>query len=258
MHEKDYPQHAREYLLSFPNINKDILDKQLNNWKLKKPKNMPQLYKAFLSHVPNRQGMGNSIGAIDALKGILYNFNPKQVLQHYPTWQHVFAAIKTSNYKPPGKMDKNNNKSYWVVFCKSVISIAKFLDYYPNSQAFDKYVLSFYRNKELRIALPLLLKHEIHGFGFALACDFLKENGYPGFIKPDTHLNYIARELGISDSDNDYGVFKDMIAYCQRIKRRPYEIDKLFWLVGSGNFYLSKVKAKTSKKDFVKLIKRTR
>ncbi|BDX18097.1 hypothetical protein MFKK_09070 [Halopseudomonas aestusnigri] len=100
----------------------------------------------------------------------------------------------------------------------------------------------------------MLLKEEIFGFGFALACDFLKETGYPDFVKPDTHINDISRGLGITDAKNDFGVFKDLEAYCQRIDMLPYEVDKLFWLVGSGRFYLNNLKVNTSKWDFIKNI----
>ena len=36
--------------------------------------------------------------------------------------------------------------------------------------------------------------------------------------------------------------------------KKPYEVDKLFWLVGSGKFYLSDTKVKTSKRNFIKHI----
>jgi hypothetical protein len=84
----------------------------------------------------------------------------------------------------------------------------------------------------------LLLKEELFGFGFALACDFLKESGYNGFVKPDTHLNDICRAAGITTADKDFDVFKDVVAYCAEHDLVPYEFDKLIWLVGSGNFYL--------------------
>ena len=46
--------------------------------------------------------------------------------------------------------------------------------------------------------LALLLKNEIHGYGFALACDFLKENYSPEYAKPDTHIQVIFYSLHLS------------------------------------------------------------
>ena len=70
--------------------------------------------------------------------------------------------------------------------------------------------------------------------GFALACDFLKENGYPEFAKPDVHIKKIFNGLGLSDSNDDYEVFKDVIRVSELVNGLPYRVDKLFWLVGSG------------------------
>ena len=49
-----------------------------------------------------------------------------------------------------------------------------------------------------RPALPLLLVQEIDGFGFALACNFLRELGYENFSKPDVHLRKIFWVTGLS------------------------------------------------------------
>ena len=151
-------------------------------------------------------------------------------------------------------MEKSNNKSYWVIYCKAILSIAKFLSSYKSIDEFDKFVEGFYLNEHSRLSLPLLLKQELFGFGFALACDFLKEHGYPEFIKPDTHINDIFKGLGLTKATTDFEVFKDVLAYCKRINVLPYEVDKLFWLVGSGNFYLYDIEIKSSKNKFLEQI----
>ena len=200
--------------------------------------------------------MPNSIGDISKLSDILCGFDPEKVLREYSTWEGLFIAIADSPYTPTGRMDRNNNKNYWVIFCKAILSISRFLSSYKSIEEFDEFVKGFYINEYSRLALPLLLKQEIFGFGFALACDFLKENGYPEFIKPDTHINDIANGLGISDSKVDFQIFKDVVTYCRRINKLPYEVDKLFWLVGSGNFYLFNIKVNSSKWEFINQIKR--
>jgi hypothetical protein len=111
---------------------------------------------------------------------------------------------------------------------------------------------SFNFNEHSKLALPLLLKEEIFGFGFALACDFLKENGYKGYLKPDTHINDICRALGITEATNDFGVFKDAVAYCETNSLVPYEFDKLLWLIGSGHFYQSKILVPVDKEVFIR------
>ena len=84
----------------------------------------------------------------------------------------------------------------------------------------------------------MLLSHEVDGFGFALACDFLKELGFLNFAKPDVHVKAIVRGLDLSiDSGSDYIVFKAVARIAAHCGTTPYDVDKMFWLVGSGRFY---------------------
>lgn len=254
MNESEYYTKAQEYLLSFDAVSKDMLEAHINEWKRRKPHTINDLFRAFLEHAQNRQGMPNSIGDIQHLSTILFGFDHVKVNQDYDGWEQIFDAIIESGYKPPGRMLKSNNKSHWVIYCKAIASIAEFLAAYKSLEEFQGFVNGFLTNEQSKLALPLLLSEEIFGFGFALACDFLKENVSPEFIKPDTHLNDIARGLGITKSNNNYRIFKDVEAYCSRIGVTPYSVDKVFWLVGSGNFYLSGIKVNTSKHEFIKRI----
>jgi len=245
---------ARKYLLSFPEINGEILNKHLNYWKGKKPKDLNELFKRMVEQAPNRQGMPNSIGEVNRISGSVFGWNYKKVLSEYGSWKELFRAIKKSGYTPPGRMVENAPKSHWAQFCKSVISIAEFVSTFEEIEDFNKFVEAFYLNEKTRVALPLLLSEEIHGYGFALACDSLKENGYPEFVKPDVHIKYLFRELGLSSGKSSFQVFRDVIKFSKSIDKMPYEVDKLFWLVGSGSFYLEDIKINTNKKQFVKQI----
>lgn len=250
MEDIEYFNRARDYLLSFDGVTDELIDRHLNDWRRRKPESISALFKAFLFHAQNRQGMPNSIGDIENLREVLFDFEPAKVTDRYPSWDELFDAVEATG-KAPGRLDKENQRSYWVIYCKAILSIANFLKRYKNIEEFNAFVHGFHTNEHSRLALPLLLSKELFGFGFALACDFLKESGYPDFVKPDTHLNDIARGLGISSAIDDFGVFKDVISYCQRIEKLPYEVDKLFWLVGSGKFYLSSIRVNTSKQDFI-------
>ncbi len=104
---------------------------------------------------------------------------------------------------------------------------------------FLAWVKTFDDDSRKRAALPLLLSKEIDGFGFALSCDFLKELGFLNFAKPDVHVKAITKGLKLSiETANDYAVFKDVVRIAAHCDKTPYDVDKLFWLVGSGRFYL--------------------
>jgi hypothetical protein len=248
---------ARAYLLSFDGVNDELIDIHLFEWKKGKKTSIPKLYRSMLNHAKNRQSMPNTIGDVEKLSEILFKFNPAKVVAEYDDHFDLIDAIKKANIKTPVKIDKNNNRSHWSIYLKSAISSAKFLAAFKKADEFHDFVESFYGSPYSRLALPLLLKEEIEGFGFALSCDFLKENGYSGFAKPDTHINDICRAVGISSAKTDFGVFKDVIAYCTAQNIVPYEFDKLMWLVGSGSFYLADLKIKTKKHDFINIYKKS-
>jgi len=249
-------ERAREYLLSFEGIDEYILDRHLDHWKEDNPESVQDLLRAMLHSVCNRQGMSNAIGSIRNLRPYLLDFNPPEITEEYNgDWKNLFRAIE-DNYSPPGRMVIDNPWNYWVIFCKSIISASHFLSHFSTLQEFEDFVSQFYLNEYTRLALPLLLAKEIFGLGFALACNFLKENGYPQFVKPDVHIKAIFYRIGISESDSSYDVFKAVIRFSEAINELPYRVDKLFWLVGSGNFYLEKPKKtiKTNRDEFIERI----
>ncbi|MEZ5329816.1 MAG: hypothetical protein R3F19_32615 [Verrucomicrobiales bacterium] len=251
MKEIELYDRAKAYLLSFEPVTEEMLERQIQEWETKKPSSIKDLFKAFLHHAQNRQGMPNSIGEIEELSSILFEFDHIAVVENYGNWEAIFDAIFESEYSPPGRMVKGNKKSHWVVYCKAIASISMFLARYRSLEEFQDFVDGFLTNEQSKLALPLLLSEEIFGFGFALACDFLKENVSPYFIKPDTHINEIAREVGITKSTQSYQIFKDVQLYCSNIGVLPYHVDKVFWLVGSGNFYLSNVRVRSSRQEFL-------
>ena len=248
---------AREYLLSFEEINKNMIEKHLNHWKEKQKANsLNDLLVAILESAQNKQGMPNTIGDIKNLRPYLEDFAPLRIIEKYDNnWEKLFRTIE-NNYIPPGRMVINNPQSFWVIFCKSAISASTFLSHFSNVKEFNRCISQFYLNEYTRLALPLLLKEEIDGFGFALACDFLKENGYPEFIKPDVHIKAIFNGIGISRSDSDYEIFKDAIKFSKSIGEIPYVVDKLFWLVGSGYFYLNEVRINTNRNEFIEEVRK--
>lgn len=245
---------ARNYLLQKPGVTNEILDAHLLLWKAKKKESIEELFRSMLTHAQNRQGMPNAIGNIDNLASVLLNFSPLKVAQSYETWELLLASIQSS-VRVPGRIDPTNRRNYWVIYAQSILSCARFISSFESVDAFHKFVEGFYFNEHSKLALPLLLKEELFGFGFALACDFLKENGYSEFVKPDTHINDITRALGITKSTTDFGVFKDVVNYCRRNQLIPYEFDKLLWLIGSGSFYLNELTVNTDKWAFIAQVK---
>ena len=255
MNNMEIFEEARSYLLSFDVVTKRMLNRHLAFPFSRKPKNIPELYFALISHATNRQGMANYIGKIEKLSKVLFNFNPQEVCKVYTQWGMIFDIVQ-EKVKPPGKMEKSNNHNSWVIYSKTILSAARYANRFNSIRAFYKYIDQFItQSADTRIALPLLLKEEIDGFGFALACDFLKENISPLFVKPDTHIRDIFIGIGKSENDaSDFEIFRDVIAFSESIKKSPYEVDKLFWLIGSGNFYYVDTIIKSDKRKYIKIV----
>jgi hypothetical protein len=109
-------------------------------------------------------------------------------------------------------------------------------------------------------ALPLIIKEEIFGYQFALACDFIKDNISPLFVKPDVHIKEIFKGLGISEKNaSDYQIFRDVINFSEDIHEAPYTVDRVFWTIGGKALYkdrkvIKDIKIKSSKKEFIELV----
>ncbi|BCO09284.1 hypothetical protein GF1_16600 [Desulfolithobacter dissulfuricans] len=84
----------------------------------------------------------------------------------------------------------------------------------------------------------MILEAEIYGIGFPLACDFLKELGYINYGKPDVHIIEIFEAIGLVEKGaSNYQILKAITRIAKNINVSVYNVDKLFWLIGSGYFY---------------------
>lgn len=87
-------------------------------------------------------------------------------------------------------------------------------------------------------ALPMILAAEIDGIGYPLACDFLKELGFINYGKPDVHIIDIFSGIGLCDSKS-IAISNSKNNYREGLilpKFLLINVDKLFWLIGSGKF----------------------
>jgi hypothetical protein len=139
--------------------------------------------------------------------------------------------------KPRGSVPRTP-RSIWPKYCRSILSAARFLSRFSSTEDFYRWVDLFDEDERARPALPLLVSQEIEGVGFALACDFIMGLGYENFCKPDVHLKEIFWAIGLSPfGTSDYEVFRVVARVARNAGITPYNVDKLFWLIGSGYFY---------------------
>ena len=248
----DYGQFVWESALSYLESRADMqsVRQHMSLSQVSEPTSFPDVYRRLLESLVNRQGMPNTIGSISALEDVFYGFDHHWTLEQYAhEWEALFDTIQ-NNVKPSSRMDKSNASSHWVVFCKGSISGAEYLTRFSSLAEFLRFVRGYDENPNTRPDLPHLLSDEVFGFGFALACDFLKELGFSSYSKPDVHLSEIFAGLGLS-SKAPIDVFRAVSLLAEKVGETPYAVDKAFWLIGSGRLYLDNRSFRTNREEFV-------
>lgn len=199
---------------------------------------MRDVFHRLLLSARNRNMMASVIpdAFVDSLGPLLGDFSPDAVSQRFASSDDLLDKI-ILELRPTGKLRRSRG-GLWPLFTRAALSGARFLAQFEDGPEFIAWVHVFDEDHRKRAALPMLLSQEIDGFGFALACDFLKELGFINFAKPDVHVKAIVEGLSLSvQPANDYTVFKAVARIAANCETTPYDVDKLFWLVGSGRFY---------------------
>jgi hypothetical protein len=178
---------------------------------------------------------GNSVQQEEWLltKSKVCAFMPKKIIETYgdnpANWHMVWHTIRPNTAIPPRTVMR---------FCQTVISAASFIAQFHSADDFYDWIEFFDRDVRARAALPMLIENEVVGYGFALACDFIKDLGYANFPKPDLHLEDICKGLGLcSQQANMFQVYKAIIRAAGNAEVTPYAFDRVFYLIGSGNLF---------------------
>jgi thermostable 8-oxoguanine DNA glycosylase len=235
-----------------PKLSSSILEQHLN---LKsKFDNIQDAQLRLIESLSNRNMMASVIGfnkRENGMRDILFGYDPKKILAEYKNADELLEKFKTRF----NLQNIQGKRSLWRKFSEGIISGSYFMATFKDKDDFDSFIKTFSRNKYTKAALPMLLSKEIKGYGLALACDFLKELGYRDYPKPDVHLIEIFHQLGLSESKESYEVYKSIIEMTEAVGEDAYTVDKIFWLIGSGRFYLVDVEVGRNRDKFIRSIK---
>ncbi|WP_026658195.1 hypothetical protein [Butyrivibrio sp. AC2005] len=234
----DVYKKAEEYLLTITPAGVDLEKYYIGD--NKDYKTLDDIFVRFIHSAQNYQSMPNVIAfkkRKEEVGKILHGFdhvrvsamNPKELCQ---TFRDAFGVKSADN--------KNNSWSKW---SHAIVDSAKFLMEFKNPDDFEKFVNLFGYNVHTSMALPLLISHKINGIGFALACDLLKELGFTRYPKPDVHLMDVFSSFGLSEHEQ-ISTFEAIVRMANYVYEdgdktvTPYKVDKIFWLICSGKFYM--------------------
>lgn len=242
-----------DVVAQYPELNESILKKHLEHEA--RFDNVRDANKRLIESLSNRNMMASVInfqGRETQLRSILCNFDPQAIVNKYHSATELFDVFK-SNFKIRNVQSKRN---LWRKFSEGIISGSKFMASFKSKEEFDSFIKTFALNKYTKAALPMLLSKEIQGFGLALACDFIKELGYRDYPKPDVHLIKIFSDLGLASSADPYEVYKSIIEMSEAVGEDAYTVDKIFWLISSGRFYLVDINTGRRRDEFISFAKK--
>lgn len=253
MNWKDFCDKSYKYLLTLlpDSLKESDLDKYFL-WDSIELNSLKDVFWRLIWSAQNYQMLPNVINYYWRKKEIdviLFWLDYKKILEEYDV-EKLFNIFQ-NKFKFTIRDPKKNS---WLKWSKSIISSARFTNQFESIEDFKEFVDKFSYNEITRVALPMIISNEISWFGFALACDFIKELWYTEYCKPDVHLKDVFEWLGLCER-NDYSTFKCIVKIAKEWWITPYKLDKIIWLICSGFFYFENIKIWSHKKEFIEYMK---
>jgi len=243
---------AKSLLKDIKPITSDELKRYFDIKRFYKSKN--DILNRLLGSLQNRQMQANVIGfysqqRTNVYREIFFDYDSQKVLYAYKTDEELFNRF--DSVFTIGNRDSKNNS--FRKYARSALSACTFMEKFKDSDDFTQFVERFSYNELSSAALPLVIEKEIYGLGFPLACDWLKELGFSEYPKPDVHINEIFHALGLSDK-SDYSSYKAVIEMAKATSDTAFNVDRTFWLIASGRYFLHNKKVPSHKDKFINMI----
>jgi len=208
----------------------------------------------LLGSLQNKQMQSNVIGfyspqRVDTFKEILCAYDAGEILSTYNDADSLFERFDKS-FTIRNRDSKNNS---FRKYAKSVLAACVLMERFKSADDFTEFVELFSYNELSSVALPMVLSREVYGLGFALACDWLKELGFSEYPKPDVHIIEIYHAFGLCEKD-DYSAYKAVIEMANATGDTAFNVDRTFWLIASGRYFLHDKKVASGKNEFIDIV----
>lgn len=189
----------------------------------------------------------------DHIKQVLCDFDAQKVLRKYSTWKALYNALTHNGEWDKGKQKEEDDiKTNWGKYAKGLYAGVDFLENKKGNQKIAALCQEPADEAELDKKIKELkhIERSIHGLGFALTCDWLKECGCTWLAKPDIHIRKVCAALAAIENEEkmtDVDVIKFVFHFAKELRQAypdvtGYKLDKIIWLICTGNFYLQKDK----------------
>lgn len=186
----------------------------------------------------------DDINRRNVIKNVLCDYDVMKANDRYQNWESLYDSILAAGIKDNGI--KKKKESNWEKYCRGLYDGIHFFADKNGKEEID-HLIDLNNSVDLndRIERVKKISKEIHGLGFALTCDWLKECGCIWLAKPDIHIKTVVNYMyngKLNGNIDDVDVIKKVYKWAKDIDRKdvtPYKIDKIIWLLCTGNFYLN-------------------
>lgn len=197
-----------------------------------------------------RNSIKFNIGQAEGNRGVisdtLCGFDAYAAKKMYGDWESIYSAVMERGVTDNGS--GKNRETNWQKYCRGLYDGIKFLTDGKGFELIEKLA----EKKAMPGDAVKRIKDisgKIHGLGFALTCDWLKECGCAWLSKPDTHilaaLKSVSGNEDIREDEAPGFIFKwsDEVRKSGADKSATaYKTDKIIWLLCTGDFYLHGLK----------------
>ncbi|MCK9293427.1 hypothetical protein M0P25_05100, partial [archaeon] len=142
----------------------------------------------LLSSAQNYQGMPNYIGYWkrnrESIRKAVFYPNIKKAADCFQSSDELFNAFIIAG------ADMKNSQKSWLKYSNTIFKGLKFLSKFNSQEDFKDDVESYAKSHHNDYKKYVI--DNLGGiFGFALGCDFLKEQGFLNYSKPDVHIKAV-------------------------------------------------------------------
>lgn len=242
-----------------------------------------QIFAQMAFHAQNATMISNIVNFernLIFLDKTLCGFDPAAFLQKYPIDKRedsVLRLVEDLRYSEATdeglrwRTDKNKTEkkdSLIKRYSNTLIESAEFVNSFKDEKAFLDDLLDHYTNKDYKSLIKYFRSRVTVGFSVALTCDFLKEfdKHFCDLPKPDIHIKdtlcslYGLEQNYYSGEKKEYECIATMQTITREInesldskqKITVYQLDRMIWLICSGNFFLD---ARLNKEKYLEAVK---
>lgn len=173
---------------------------------------------------------------------VLFNFDTVKAATMYSDWQSIYNEMLAVGIVDNGIKEKKETN--WEKYCSGIYDGLQFL-YANNGESTIRALTEARKLTDIELTKITAISNNIHGLGFALTCDWLKECGCTWLAKPDVHINGVVKHMQGKENMKDEDVLKLMYTWSVAVRESDtdpyataYKIDKIIWLLCTGDFYL--------------------